>query len=1836
MSETPLKTWINETIHLSKNITNLTEDFRNGYYFGEILSKMRLIPNFKSYKNSNAHSDISKNYQYLSKAFQDLNIKFSDSRRNDILNKKPGVVEQILFKIKQALDIRFISNETLAPKASNELAKMYKRMYYPNENEKYLKDYYNNLGLGKKKLDPLHKFGEGLSKFDKDIIKEIDKDNEYVKEMHMEKLNEIRNKEKLKEENFNKIEEENLKNWKDDMIVKKNFEEKKKKQFWAECEYYKKAVLRSFDKSSLNLINQIKTFEETLSRLGLDIVDNNKKNDKKNYVSTEIIMRKIQEKIKFEEKARKDKAKRMRKIKNEQKKMIEIKKEKENKVEVKKIDYDEEIKKLNEDYNNKLEEFNRIKKLHQHVPLDINIIEEEKNKEEEIPKKEGFDSDLFFTQLDKYSLKMFTDLVNHKKSKKEKIRPFLDDIMNMILEIADESSKYLETNNCDLIEIPYWEEWMNLFKDNIHLSEYIKNKENSLNNQKEYNPNEIEIEDVENKDYINNELFDYITFLGNWSIDIKKIFSNNNKNKNNTNSFSSKSKENVLEMNLYEILGNDITYMLNGGKFQMNGLKEKELLMMKNSEFEPGTLDISNVTLPINNIVNPCLGEIINFYIDMKYDIISDNKENKKEEKIIDNENEEGVIKEDKEEIENKEESNNVNKESEKNVENNQEENNKKEEIEEKKENENEKKENENEKNENNENNEEDKKEDENNEDNSEKKETINTEVEDIFSDGYTLNHIPIKLCFVGHEFSGRKTQSNLISTTYPTIKTYNMTEIIKSAIEEYEKIMTPIEENPKFKTMKKNQIEALEQEKEKQLQEFSYVKSIIEPLAKKEIEKLSDENYINLLIYYIKKDFPVVKKEDIQNEINSKREKLKNIEIELEKIKEEQIKKPNAKKKEEQQFLKDKENLQLESYKGFILIDFPKTLEQFKLFEKKCTGFEVQLDKPKTEKENEKEILLHCIDNLYHTDGKKIEMKSIFDRFLFFELTEEETLRRTNNRKIDPKTGIVYHLEDNPPPENDKKLIGRLEDVTEPNDEKVKEDLSEYFLNIVKIKDFINLFKNEYNVQFSKNKDEIKENILKEIDVALNDFEVNLCGPVVKPEENQQNVIEENAPQENNINNNNNNLNVINDENKDNNKESNNNNLNQSMSHNINQSSNNLNISHSQTIRKKVNSDEFTNNTLELINNKYKNRYLEAKRLLQNSNINALFLTKWSKFIPKYNKILKESFLRISNIKNHVIEYTVNIQKDFIEFLNQPSEKKDLIDIFTKKYTTFKSQFHQISNNPLVIKEFNNDLNDLADGIWAIINQRKVNAINERKNLISKNFFGKQIEYFYENFIKIFEIEVEKFLLSLNIIKEFYYGINNELLKATIPFTAQIEEIKSDTILKNTENLNLMTKDEVTNQLYYPKLEKIFCNCIKILFKFDFLVKQIETVGKSNLENKESNVNSLNTSSNPNDISVNKSQSTRKKKFKMKSFKQPENDSSKEIFENSEVYTCIENEKNKFKFRIMNIKQYCVNILNNLNKISNDIFNNLDEWIIDSVHYQNNMMNALMERLRKIVKNNLKVQWDFELDKFNVYKPINVKFHNNYLNIEDYESDYDLKDINYLKYINLLNKSYKMVKFFTIQNEFISINNFTDILVKKFISPLILDYQDTPLYKLSFHKLNNLFNLLLPKENEKGRGDIININHAYTLLALLPFKILDETIYNEMYDNIKDKLINHCFLNKNDFNEIEFWFEEEKIFKDAEDEKQVEKEDKINLKEFLEELYINEDYEINFEDLMNVVRLKTIKIEERDKITKYSDIMCEDSEEKEESEHEEEKNENISEESEFDDEENEDDIHDL
>ena len=113
--------------------------------------------------------------------------------------------------------------------------------------------------------------------------------------------------------------------------------------------------------------------------------------------------------------------------------------------------------------------------------------------------------------------------------------------------------------------------------------------------------------------------------------------------------------------------------------------------------------------------------------------------------------------------------------------------------------------------------------------------------------------------------------------------------------------------------------------------------------------------------------------------------------------VNEEQNKKAKINVKEKERLIKEKEQLINESYAGFIINDFPKTLEQYKLFEYKCTGFTEELDKPMEEKDIEKEELLYPLDKIYYIKNKTENIKSVFDKYCIFEVSDEEILKRKN-----------------------------------------------------------------------------------------------------------------------------------------------------------------------------------------------------------------------------------------------------------------------------------------------------------------------------------------------------------------------------------------------------------------------------------------------------------------------------------------------------------------------------------------------------------------------------------------------------------------------------------------------------------------------------------------------------------------------------------------------------------------------------------------------------------------------------------------------------------------------
>ena len=253
-------------------------------------------------------------------------------------------------------------------------------------------------------------------------------------------------------------------------------------------------------------------------------------------------------------------------------------------------------------------------------------------------------------------------------------------------------------------------------------------------------------------------------------------------------------------------------------------------------------------------------------------------------------------------------------------------------------------------------------------------------------------------------------------------------------------------------------------------------------------------------------------------------------------------------------------------------------------------------------------------------------------------------------------------------------------------------------------------------------------------------------------------------------------------------------------------------------------------------------------------------------------------------------------------------------------------------------------------------------------------------------------------------------------------------------------------------------------------------------------------------------------------------------------------------------------------------------------------------MMNKLLERLTKIVDNtSLKILWDFELDKYTLMKIKKFEFINPYLlSLED-DNDIDNREIKYSRYIPLLTSLYHDINNFTLENEYIDKNIFIEILFKKNISSI--DLKNTPLYKVNYHMYQKLIDLFILKNTNYIRKDLININHIFTILLLLPFPLINNEQINDIKIKNENKLISKNFLNENDFKNIEFWFEGNNILKNDDDEDN----NLILIKNFFGLLF-NKNGIINLKEFLDIISLNIIvdnnKNFDKNKIHLYKDLL--------------------------------------
>lgn len=869
------------------------------------------------------------------------------------------------------------------------------------------------------------------------------------------------------------------------------------------------------------------------------------------------------------------------------------------------------------------------------------------------------------------------------------------------------------------------------------------------------------------------------------------------------------------------------------------------------------------------------------------------------------------------------------------------------------------------------------------------------------------LEHIPLKLSIIGHKFSGKKTQGKLITEGTP-FKIYNLNELIKKNLEILEKLETPLEANPKFKTLKKNQIEQLQQERAQEELKFQELKPILISLrdSKSSNEQYDDNLLIDLLLTQINIDFPLKTKDQIIQELLNKNKRKKELSDELAKIKEEQSKKPKTKLKEEQHFLSELAKLNNDTSKGFVVINFPTTLKQAKLLEFKITGYIQEIDKAKSENEKYKNKFSIILEKQTREKIASELKQSALNATILLDVPSKECIRRCIHRRIDPNNGNIYHLEDYPPPSNDHKLIDRLQcidDVQYKEDslaikhfeqDKLFSELEWYYQTLGNVG--FN-FPNFNKIDGVSNKELIKENI-NQIVTKIAKFN----------EEKENSYLEESQ------------------KNRD------------PLVTIIKATSSQSNLSLLEVNEKQINTSQIQIPDEDDFN-KYMRRFQEAKKKIPFNTIDRIF-NNWNSLFEGYANESKNIFKFINSQKENVSNYFNKLQIQFISFLKRPSNVLNEVHRYQAKYNQFYDEHPQLLNEQEVREQFKSDITEVGERLWKNIEVRKDEAIAERKLLMESGWFETEMDKLYNQIERLFIIETDLFLGSLGIIKEFYSSLDNKLIP-------EFNSFKGTEILKEDELNSLPLENKIKGT--YPKIEKLYKNCFRILFRYDEKVKSLDKVLK----------NSVNFNISSDSLSKKASRTINIKK------NADSYDDRREIFlYDEELRLAIKSEKTKYKYRITLLKFWGIHHLSMLRKVTSSMFDKLDDWIISGVKNENDNLNDVINALKAALASNRKIKnSDVEVEKYKVYCTVDLmEILETSTSALIYEDQLNEGKFNASSFYNM----FLDLKSLEIQSGYIKISSFINNYLKNYLVDSKFDGIPQSIIRLSYHNFKKLLNL--------------------------------------------------------------------------------------------------------------------------------------------------------------------------
>lgn len=165
--------------------------------------------------------------------------------------------------------------------------------------------------------------------------------------------------------------------------------------------------------------------------------------------------------------------------------------------------------------------------------------------------------------------------------------------------------------------------------------------------------------------------------------------------------------------------------------------------------------------------------------------------------------------------------------------------------------------------------------------------------------------------------------------------------------------------------------------------------------------------------------------------------------------------------------------------------------------------------------------------------------------------------------------------------------------------------------------------------------------------------------------------------------------------------------------------------------------------------------------------------------------------------------------------FLRRLDGKQQVLDKFIADFNQFSDQFPDMREDDQTKEELHQRVDILSDELWEIAEDRKEQAVEERKKIMDSGWVEFSLEYLTSCAQQMMQSEIDKFKGTIQLVHDYYHAVDEKLIPEA-PESNTVDLLTEDADLPDVERIADGSEPSDINSYSYPRLDDFFKKALK------------------------------------------------------------------------------------------------------------------------------------------------------------------------------------------------------------------------------------------------------------------------------------------------------------------------------------------------------------------------------------------------------------------------------------